>query len=138
MRIENIKQRFSVLEYVLLLLCFSICLAGAILLPTEMCPDEDARSNIIYWMVDKGTLPTGDEPMSGELYNEEYYHSGCGPIPYEEPGPWMEFFGAVADHIVAELKPEVVLDAGCAMGYLVAALRDRGVKASILLRHRPS
>ena len=67
--------------------------------------------------------------MSGELYNEEYYHSGCGPIPYEEPGPWMEFFGAVADHIVAELKPEVVLDAGCAMGYLVAALRDRGVKA---------
>ena len=62
MKIENIKQRFSVFEYGLLLLCFSICLAGAILLPTEMCPDEDARSNIIYWMVDKGTLPTGDEP----------------------------------------------------------------------------
>ena len=64
-----------------------------------------------------------------EIYNEEYYHSGCGPIPYEEPEHWNEFFGIIADRIVSDLHPKTVLDAGCAMGYLVAALRDRGVEA---------
>lgn len=64
-----------------------------------------------------------------EVYNEQYYHSGCGPIPYEEPEHWVAFFGAVADRIVADFAPKTVLDAGCAMGYLVAALRDRGVEA---------
>lgn len=64
-----------------------------------------------------------------ELYNAEYYHGGCGPIPYEQPEHWVEFFGVIADKIVADLHPKTVLDAGCAMGYLVAALRDRGVEA---------
>ena len=63
------------------------------------------------------------------LYNEDYYHSGCGPIPYEEPEHWIKFFGHVADKIIATINPTTVLDAGCAMGYLVAALRDRGVEA---------
>lgn len=64
-----------------------------------------------------------------EIYNEEYYHNGCGPIPYEEPEHWVEFFGMIADRIVKDIHPQTVLDAGCAMGYLVAALRDRGVEA---------
>ena len=64
-----------------------------------------------------------------ELYNAEYYHNGCGPIPYEEPEHWTKFFGGIADRIVEDLAPKTVLDAGCAMGYLVAALRDRGVEA---------
>lgn len=64
-----------------------------------------------------------------ELYNYEYYHSCCGPIAYEEPAHWVEFFGGIADRIVEDLRPKTVLDAGCAMGYLVAALRDRGVEA---------
>lgn len=64
-----------------------------------------------------------------ELYNAAYYHSGCGPIPYEEPEHWVKFFGMIADRIVADIHPKTVLDAGCAMGYLVAALRDRGVEA---------
>lgn len=64
-----------------------------------------------------------------EIYNEAYYHSGCGPIPYEASEEWMKFFGGIADHIVEDLHPRTVLDAGCAMGYLVAALRDRGVEA---------
>ena len=63
-----------------------------------------------------------------EIYNEEYYHNGCGPIPYEEPEHWVEFFGMIADRIVKDIHPQTVLDAGCAMGYLVAALRDRGVE----------
>ena len=64
-----------------------------------------------------------------DVYNEAYYHSGCGPIPYEESEVWERFFGAIADRIVEDLHPKTVLDAGCAMGYLVAALRDRGVEA---------
>ena len=64
-----------------------------------------------------------------EIYNEQYYHSGCGPVPYEVPEHWVKFFGMIADHIVSDLRPMTVLDAGCAMGYLVAALRDRGVEA---------
>lgn len=69
------------------------------------------------------------EVHMSELYNAEYYHSGCGPIPYEEPEHWVNFFGMIADRIVADIHPKTVLDAGCAMGYLVAALRDRGVEA---------
>lgn len=67
--------------------------------------------------------------MIDEIYNEAYYHSGCGPIPYEEPEHWVAFFSRIADRIVEDLHPQTVLDAGCAMGYLVAALRDRGVDA---------
>ncbi len=62
-------------------------------------------------------------------YNFEYYHNCCGPIPYEDRDVWESLFGSIADHIVADLHPKTVLDAGCAMGYLVAALRDRGVDA---------
>lgn len=64
-----------------------------------------------------------------EVYNAEYYHNDFGPIPYEEAEHWTKFFGGVADRIVKDLAPKTVLDAGCAMGYLVAALRDRGVEA---------
>ena len=72
---------------------------------------------------------TDNMESSGNIYNQAYYHSGCGPIPYEVPDHWVRFFGEVADHIIEDLKPQTVLDAGCAMGYLVAALRDRGVEA---------
>ncbi len=64
-----------------------------------------------------------------ELYNYSYYHNCCGPIAYENSKNWMEFFGNIADHIIRDINPKTVLDAGCAMGYLVAALRDRGVEA---------
>lgn len=67
-----------------------------------------------------------------ETYNEhyyKYYRTASGAVSYEEPEQWMAFFGQIADHIVADFAPKTVLDAGCAMGYLVAALRDRGVEA---------
>ena len=64
-----------------------------------------------------------------EIYNYEYYHNCCGPIAYEEPAHWVEFFGGIANKIINDIHPKTVLDAGCAMGYLVAALRDRGVEA---------
>lgn len=64
-----------------------------------------------------------------KLYNYEYYHSYCDSVAYEDTSTWVPHFEAIADRIVRDLKPQTVLDAGCAMGYLVAALRDRGVEA---------
>ena len=55
------KKRFLTIEVLLIFLCFSVCLAGALLLPVNQCPDEFMRSRLIVWMLEKGTLPTGDE-----------------------------------------------------------------------------
>lgn len=63
-------------------------------------------------------------------YNRGYYESCLGPVPYNRyEGKWLQFFGLVADHIVKQIGPKKVLDAGCAKGFLVEALRDRGVEA---------
>jgi len=62
------------------------------------------------------------------LFNDEYYTSCCGE-DYHNKSHWENFFGSIAEKIVADFKPKTVLDAGCAWGYLVAALRDRGVEA---------
>src|SRR5437868_6500995 len=64
----------------------------------------------------------------GERYFRQYSHAGDAPYRRDDP-VWMSFFGELARQIVAELKPRTVLDAGCAMGLLVEALRDRGVEA---------
>jgi len=67
------------------------------------------------------------EPRKVE-YGQYYYRHDCG-IPYERNEHWLGFFGAMADAIVRDLRPTTVLDAGCAMGFLVEALRERGVEA---------
>jgi SAM-dependent methyltransferase len=77
---------------------------------------EQARSN----------GPPGQE--ANLEYGRFYYRHDCG-IPYERNDHWLKFFGGVADGIVRELRPSSVLDAGCAMGFLVEALRERGVDA---------
>ncbi len=62
-------------------------------------------------------------------YDESYY-ARYGGAPYRwGERVWHDFFGRVADAIVAELRPKSVLDAGCGIGFLVGALRDRGVEA---------
>lgn len=61
-------------------------------------------------------------------YGADYYRNYCG-IPYERSDHWLNFFGSVADGIVRHLHPLSVLDAGCAMGFLVEALHQRGVDA---------
>ena len=61
-------------------------------------------------------------------YDARYFTRGFSP-PYGHDGVWLAQFGRVADWIVAALNPATVLDAGCAMGLLVEALRDRGVDA---------
>lgn len=67
-------------------------------------------------------------PATDELYSSAYFASHCG-LPYERNEFWTRFFSTVADHIVRDLAPSTVLDAGCAMGFLVEALVDRGVDA---------
>lgn len=62
-------------------------------------------------------------------YDAMYYAHNCGSEPYQHNEVWMDFFSRIADHIVNELQPHSVLDAGCAMGFLVEALRQRGVEA---------
>jgi len=64
----------------------------------------------------------------GLTFGEYYYKHDCG-IPYERNIHWTRFFGVIADRIVSDLKPTTALDAGCAIGMLVEALRDRGVDA---------
>jgi SAM-dependent methyltransferase len=64
----------------------------------------------------------------GLEFGQYYFAHDCG-VPYEYNEYWTRFFAAIADRIVADLNPSSVLDAGCAIGMLVEALRGRGVDA---------
>jgi len=69
------------------------------------------------------------QDSSAADYGAFYYRHDCG-TPYERNEHWLKFFSEVADGIVRDLHPISVLDAGCAMGFLVEELRKRGVDAS--------
>src|ERR1035441_6287233 len=79
-----------------------------------------------------------NEPIGSEtsienlqkLYDKDYYAHGCGPLPYERSAHWTNAFALIADQLVRSLQPRRVLDAGCAMGFLVEAFWDRGVECS--------
>lgn len=62
-------------------------------------------------------------------FNENYYNSYCGAPDYTSNILFIDFFKAIALHIKEKLNPKTVLDAGCACGHLVAALRDLGIEA---------
>lgn len=64
----------------------------------------------------------------GEMFDAFYYKTGCGR-PYQRDEEWLQSFDAVAARIVDEFHPKTVLDAGCALGFLVEGLRKRGVDA---------
>ena len=64
-----------------------------------------------------------------QIYDSAYYKSHLGEIPYERNQHWLEFFGGIADNLIRSLRPRSVFDAGCAWGFLVESLRDRGVEA---------
>ena len=61
------------------------------------------------------------------FFTEFYEKNGGGN--YTEKEKWMPFFITVAEENIRRYNPKTVLDAGCAMGYIVEALRDRGVEA---------
>ncbi len=58
---QDNKKQVQPAEWLLILLVFSICLAGALLLPVKQCPDEADRVLLSEWIVRHGTLPTGNE-----------------------------------------------------------------------------
>jgi glycosyltransferase involved in cell wall biosynthesis len=68
----------------------------------------------------------------GEAYFAEYgrgFYQWQTAAPYRHGEPlWESYFAQIADLIVSELAPQTVLDAGCAIGFLVEALRARGVE----------
>lgn len=65
--------------------------------------------------------------VPADFYDEEYFTAGTKSnyAPYG-PGDWAD---GLADMIVAYDHPGSVLEAACAYGYLVEALRARGVDA---------
>ncbi len=81
------------------------------------------------------SIPEAEPHARGasELYDASYYahyYSEGDRVAYERREPWLSFFAAVAERIVADIAPSSALDIGCAHGFLVEALRDRGVDAS--------
>lgn len=61
---------------------------------------------------------------------DEYYYAHCCGDPYERSEALLRFFGGIADRLIADIAPKTVLDAGCAIGLLVEAMRQRGVEAT--------
>jgi O-antigen biosynthesis protein len=64
-----------------------------------------------------------------QLYDETYYKENCGGHPYERSEHWTSFFNKIARQIADDFKPAHALDAGCAIGLLVEALRKNKVDA---------
>src|SRR5438105_293935 len=78
----------------------------------------------------KAAKPADETAIYDKNYFAHYLNSTKkGTLAYERNEHWQRFFGTIADHIVNDIGPRTVLDAGCAMGFLVEALRDRGVEA---------
>src|SRR5438309_1059081 len=75
------------------------------------------------------TSSSGPDSPPSDTYGAHYYSQYFGGVPYDDAAHWTRFFAETADHIVNEIAPHTVLDVGCAMGYLVEALRERGVEA---------
>ena len=71
-------------------------------------------------------MEPGRHSPDGARFDARYYAQSCGR-PYGRDPEWLRFFGTIADRIVADIAPRRVLDAGCAMGLLVEALRERGI-----------
>jgi O-antigen biosynthesis protein len=69
-----------------------------------------------------------DSPKIADSFDAYYYAHGCGR-PYQRDDEWLGFFDKIAARIASDIGPASVLDAGCAMGFLVERLRARGVEA---------
>lgn len=67
-----------------------------------------------------------------EIYNRSYYENydvGIDKVDYSKSKYTKDNLEQVAKRIVEDWRPKTVLDAGCAMGHFVAAMRDMGVEA---------
>src|SRR4051794_39820567 len=80
---------------------------------------------------ERDTTRSDDAPDDGgdDCHYGSYYYENCCGLPYRRGAEWLGLFRRFAARIADEVAPESVLDAGCAMGFLVEALRERGVDA---------
>jgi SAM-dependent methyltransferase len=69
-----------------------------------------------------------EEKSSSALFDAYYYAHDCGR-PYQRSQDWLGLFDGIAKRIVSDIQPGKVLDAGCAMGFMVEFLRKHGVDA---------
>lgn len=69
-----------------------------------------------------------DQSLGDKNFDAYYFAHGCGR-PYQRDEVWLNSFRKIADRIVKDIRPNSVLDAGCAYGFLVEALRQQGVEA---------
>lgn len=68
--------------------------------------------------------------MDKNSYDKNYYDFYGGIGPYDRSKEeWLLFFAKIADGIKEKINPKKVLEIGCAKGFLVEALRDRGIDA---------
>jgi|GEM_PF-2872571 len=72
--------------------------------------------------------PTSSE-QTLHHYDESYYASYSDGLGYGRCAHWLDMFAQLAENLIAHVKPATALDAGCAKGFLVESLRDRGVDA---------
>lgn len=80
-------------------------------------------------MAEQTTPVEAPSGADGQIkYESFYFRHDCG-VPYERNEHWLGFFDRIAESVVRDLHPTSVLDAGCAMGFLVEGLRKRGVNA---------
>jgi 2-polyprenyl-3-methyl-5-hydroxy-6-metoxy-1,4-benzoquinol methylase len=77
--------------------------------------------------ISNGGVSLKSEDTAG-FYDEYYFSVACGR-PYKRDKEWLDFFDGISERIIEDIDPKTVLDAGCAMGFLVEALRRRGVEA---------
>ena len=75
-------------------------------------------------------MSTPEAPLVGEhSFDASYYRFYCGKLPYGRNAEFLALFRRFAERIDTDIAPRKVLDAGCAMGLLVEALRNRGIDA---------
>jgi SAM-dependent methyltransferase len=97
---------------------------------TETKPLASARMAVHDSVTGASASGTGQSDATEEngIFGSYYYAHDCG-TPYERNEHWRAFFGEIAQTVSRELAPSTVLDAGCAIGLFVEALRERGVEA---------
>ncbi|MBN2549200.1 MAG: methyltransferase domain-containing protein [Anaerolineales bacterium] len=77
---------------------------------------------------DNPPAPPGQQDVPLPVYDADYYNQYFSR-PYLRDDTWMSFFGQIADEVASRIQPETVLDAGCALGFLVEDLRQHGIQA---------
>jgi hypothetical protein len=68
---------------------------------------------------------TTDKEVS--LFDAYYYDHNCG-VSYGKRQEWLAAYNRIADAIIRDINPKTMLDAGCAYGYMIEVMRQRGIE----------